>query len=138
MFTIRHCLLVLALALAALRAWLLAGREVAAGPTWDCGYARPTARMQYTAASFSEGVADFFGVVLGQRRRTLAPEGWFPTSASFECDTPDAALERGYRPLFRGVLWLLSWLSWIQHGRVGGYVLYIAVTMVALIVWYVL
>ncbi|MBI4602301.1 MAG: oxidoreductase, partial [Planctomycetes bacterium] len=34
--------------LAVLRLALLARREVRSAVTWDCGYARPTARMQYT------------------------------------------------------------------------------------------
>ena len=41
-------LAVLAL-LASLRHQLLARRSVEEHVTWDCGYARPTARMQYTA-----------------------------------------------------------------------------------------
>lgn len=128
-------LLAVASALALLRVWLLWGRDVGAGPTWDCGYARPTARMQYTASSFAQPLADFFSAVLQTRKRLSAPRGLFPLEASLETEIPDIALERGYQPLFRGVSWILSWLSWIQHGRVSVYILYIAVTMVALLVW---
>src|SRR5438067_1498749 len=32
--------------------------------TWDCGYARPTARMQYTASSFAQIVVRLFRSVL--------------------------------------------------------------------------
>jgi len=42
------------LALVALLAWargrMLRAGQVDRGPTWDCGYAAPTARMQYTAS----------------------------------------------------------------------------------------
>jgi formate hydrogenlyase subunit 3/multisubunit Na+/H+ antiporter MnhD subunit len=126
-----------ALALALVRLWLLRGREVGAGPTWDCGYARPTARMQYTASSFAQPLADFFALLLQTAKRVVPPRGLFPADASLETHTPDMALARGYQPLFRGVSWLLSWLSWMQQGRVSMYVLYIGVTMVVLLVWYV-
>jgi formate hydrogenlyase subunit 3/multisubunit Na+/H+ antiporter MnhD subunit len=127
-----------ALALAVLRLWLLWGREVGASPTWDCGYARPTARMQYTASSFAQPVMAFFGPLLRTQQRLTKPVGIFPTDASLETDTPDVALDQVYRRSFRGVTWALSWLGWIQNGRVSIYVLYIAVTMVALLVWFVL
>ena len=46
------------LALAGAVAALLAGSSrrapVASGPTWDCGYAAPSPRMQYTASSFAQ------------------------------------------------------------------------------------
>ena len=46
------------LALAAVLLWirrrLPRGREESLTGTWDCGYARPTARMQYTATSFAQ------------------------------------------------------------------------------------
>lgn len=129
--------LVVASLLALLRFWLLWGRDVGSSPTWDCGYARPTARMQYSASSFGQGVTDFFALLLQTRKRLVPPRGTFPIEASFETETPDVALERGYQPLFRGATWLLSWLSWMQNGRVSAYILYIAVTMVALLVWYV-
>jgi hydrogenase-4 component B len=120
-----------------LRFWLLWGREVGAGPTWDCGYARPTTRMQYSASSFAQGVTDFFALLLQTRRKLVPVRGTFPIEASLETETPDIALERGYQPLLLGAKWLLSWLSWMQNGRVSAYILYIAVTMVALLIWYV-
>ncbi|PIR19533.1 MAG: oxidoreductase, partial [Elusimicrobia bacterium CG11_big_fil_rev_8_21_14_0_20_64_6] len=47
----------LALGLAGLlwlwRGTLLSLREVGAGPSWGCGFTRPTARMQYTASSYA-------------------------------------------------------------------------------------
>jgi formate hydrogenlyase subunit 3/multisubunit Na+/H+ antiporter MnhD subunit len=129
--------MVIAGGLTLLRFWLLWGREVGASPTWDCGYARPAARMQYTASSFAQPLTDFFGLLLQTRKRVVPPRGLFPTDARLATRTPDMALERGYEPLFRGVNWLLSWLSWMQQGRVSMYILYIAVTMVVLLVWYV-
>jgi formate hydrogenlyase subunit 3/multisubunit Na+/H+ antiporter MnhD subunit len=131
-------LLVVTSGLALFRIALLRGREVGTGPTWDCGFARPTARMQYTASSYAQPLTDFFALLLQTRKKQSAPQGLFPTRATFETETPDLALTRGYQPLFRSVNWLLSWLSWIQQGWVSMYILYIAATIVALLVWYVL
>jgi hypothetical protein len=76
-------------------------------------------------------------LLLQTRKKVVPAGGLFPRRASLETETPDVALERGYQPLFGAVYWLLSLLAWIQQGRVSMYVLYIAVTMVALLVWYV-
>jgi formate hydrogenlyase subunit 3/multisubunit Na+/H+ antiporter MnhD subunit len=130
-------LVVVACGLALLRIWLLWRREVGASPTWDCGYARPTARMQYTASSFAQPLTDFFALLLQTRKKVVPPRGLFPDDASLETQVPPLALERGYQPLFRGANWLLSSLGWMQQGRVSMYILYIAVTMIALLVWYV-
>lgn len=62
------CLGLLALlALLAMLRWrLLHKREVVTNVTWDCGYAAPTARMQYTASSFAQPLTDFSGYFFGR------------------------------------------------------------------------
>ena len=67
--------------LIAWRRWLLAGRRVEEGLTWDCGYAQPSARMQYTAASFAEPVLAPFDVTFQKSSRGRALAGLFPTGA---------------------------------------------------------
>jgi formate hydrogenlyase subunit 3/multisubunit Na+/H+ antiporter MnhD subunit len=125
----------LALLLALLRERLLSGREVGEGLTWDCGYAAPTARMQYTASSFAEPLTTFFGPLLRVRERAHGPEGFFPAAATFETETPGLFRERVYKPLFEAGLRLALKLRWVQHGRIQLYVLYIALTLLALLVW---
>jgi formate hydrogenlyase subunit 3/multisubunit Na+/H+ antiporter MnhD subunit len=126
-------LLVAALALLRLR--LLRGREVREAPTWDCGYGAPAPRMQYTASSFAQPLVDLFEPVLRTRRRLQAPAGLFPRGGSFASDTPDAVLEVGLKPLFRRAGAGLAGWRFLQQGRVQVYVLYIAVTLIALLVW---
>lgn len=125
----------LVVVLVGLRAWLLAGREVREGVTWDCGYARPAPRMQYTASSFAQPLTDLFGLFLKTRRRFSPPEGLFPAGAFLATETPDAWHERLYRPAFAAIGWGLSQLRWLQHGRVQLYVLYIGVVLLFLLVW---
>jgi formate hydrogenlyase subunit 3/multisubunit Na+/H+ antiporter MnhD subunit len=128
-------LLALVVALAFGRRALLARRPIREAPTWDCGYAEPTARMQYTASSFAEPLVGLFRSLTRTRVQLEAPAGPFPARASLSIEAPDLARELLYRPAFSGVGWALSRIRWLQHGRVHLYVLYIALTLVVLLVW---
>ncbi|MBF0495748.1 MAG: hypothetical protein HQK58_04120 [Deltaproteobacteria bacterium] len=128
-------LLVLIALLAVMRSRLLAGRKVELSGTWDCGYARPTARMQYTASSFAQPLTNMFGVLLQTHRSLERPEGFFPTQAGLHTETGDIFRRNVYRPIFQSVERLLLWLHWLQQGRVQIYILYIAVTMLILLIW---
>ena len=130
-------LIALAATLAGLRLLLLSGRDVGQTVTWDCGYSRPTARMQYTGSSFADPVVLIFAWVVRLQRVIVAPVGFFPTRAAFESATTDAARDSVYRPVARGLDRSLSRLRWLQHGRVNIYLLYIAVTLLLLLVWVV-
>ena len=127
--------LALVAGLAWLRLRLLAGRTVSESVTWDCGYAQPTARMQYTASSFARPVTERFGPLLRTRRKLSQPEGIFPREASLTTSTPDAARDVLYQPAFTGIGRGLAKMRWLQHGNVQLYVLYIALTLLVLLVW---
>ncbi|MEI6970233.1 MAG: proton-conducting transporter membrane subunit [bacterium] len=125
--------LILLMLLAILRLALLRKRPVARTVTWDCGYAAPTPRMQYTASSFSQPITNLFRAVLGLRISSKLPTGLFPAAASFESHTGDTANEWLFRPSFRFVDKAMASLLWIQEGRVQIYVLYVAVTLLVLL-----
>jgi hydrogenase-4 component B len=122
-------------ALGILRRWLLAGRTVTTTVTWDCGYAEPSPRMQYTGSSFSQPLTELFQLVLRPRLDVLPVKGFFPRAASFDIETPDVCRERLYAPIVRGIGRVLSSFRWLQHGQVQLYVLYIAVTLLVLLLW---
>ncbi|HRT05037.1 MAG TPA: proton-conducting transporter membrane subunit [Kiritimatiellia bacterium] len=122
-------------ALAGLRRWLLAGRPVRETVTWDCGYAAPTARMQYTAAGFAQPLTHGAEVLLRPQVESRLPEGIFPLAAAFRSETEDAARKRLFDPLFRVTANWLGRLRWLQQGRVHRYVLYVVATLVALLGW---
>lgn len=128
-------LLGLVLVLTLLRRRLLARRSVTAAGTWDCGYARPAVRMQYTGGSFAQPLTALFERVLRSRNRLGRPEGVFPKEASLATEVPDVCEQGIYGPVFRGVLQGLTWFRWLQQGKVQWYVLYIAVTLLALLIW---
>lgn len=128
-------LLALATGLWMVRRRLLAGRSVEQADTWDCGYAAPTRRMQYTASSFAWPILDMFRFVVRPRVHRERPEGVFPQRASFESHTDDIFRRRIYGPLFRAAVWLAERLRWVQQGQNQLYVLYIALTLLILLLW---
>jgi formate hydrogenlyase subunit 3/multisubunit Na+/H+ antiporter MnhD subunit len=132
---IAGAVLALVVLLALLRARLLAGRTVHTAVTWDCGYAKPSARMQYTGSSFAQPLTDLLGLVLRTRRTVRPPKGAFPASASLRTETLDLFGEGVYRPAFKGSEWTLARLRWLQRGQIQLYVLYIALTLLVLLVW---
>ena len=120
---------------ALLRRRLLRGRTVETTVTWDCGYARPTARMQYTASSFAQPLTTLFRLVLRTETRAEPPVGFFPRQGALFTETPDAFREALFRPAFAGIGRALGRLRLLQHGRIQLYVLYVVLTLIALIAW---
>ncbi len=121
--------------LAILRRRILKHRPVDSSCTWDCGYAAPTARMQYTATSYAGPLTNLFGMLLQSRGHRKLPSGLFSSPASVETHTPDLFQRWIFSPIFRALLWLSRIASCLQHGRVHLYILYIVVTLLALILW---
>ena len=117
------------------RAIALSKRSVSTDVTWDCGYAEPSPRMQYTASSFAQPLTDTFDLLLQTRRVLIAPDGLFPKKASFATETPDPYQQYIFRPLFRAIDRDLLLLRPLQQGQVQLYILYIAVTLLVLLLW---
>ncbi len=134
--TVCVMVVVLGVVLTFVRKALLKNREIGSSSTWGCGYAAPTVRMQYTSSSFAFPILALFSPMLRIVRKLSAPRGLFPKSADLHTEAPDIAMKYIFSPLYRLIDRLLSMLGWIQHGQVHLYVLYIAVTMVVLLVWY--
>ncbi len=107
--------------------------SVAAAGTWDCGYAAPTARMQYTGSSSAQSLVGLFAFLLWQKCRTPAIHGLFPNRESFKSLVPDVVLDRLAVPLFRLAGRQLSWLRLLQQGQIQWYVIYILLTVIALL-----
>lgn len=103
--------------------------------TWDCGYAAPTARMQYTAGSFAGLITEWFALILRPVRHERRVEELFPAIASRSEHTPETVLERVVEPV-GGVIMRASRLARrLQHGRVQAYVLYILIGLGILAAW---
>ena len=100
--------------------------------TWDCGYAVPTARMQYTGGSFGGIAAGWFEWILQPERKLRRPRGAFPAEASYVERTPETVLERVAGPVGNGVMRVSTAVRRLQHGRLQSYILYLVAGLVAL------
>jgi hypothetical protein len=103
--------------------------------TWDCGYARPSARMQYTGTSFAHVVVSVFRFALLPREESVEPTGLFPGPSRFGVRVSDTVLERAVLPAGRAIERALARLWLLQQGWIQVYVLYILVIVVALLWW---
>ncbi len=128
-------LLALIAGLILLRRGLLKNRNVTTVVTWDCGYAQPAVRMQYTASSFAQPLTSLFRPLLQTHNRLTKPDGFFPRTASLATETPDLCHGNLYRPAFLKLNWALSKLRWLQRGHVQVYIVYIALTLLVLLIW---
>ena len=104
-------------------------------PTWDCGYAQPTARMQYTAASFSNGWAV---LVPGMKNRVKRIRKLFPGPTSFHSEFRDAVGEGFLADRTLRLTVRLQSFRRLQHGQLSVYLLYILATLVAGFLWMLL
>ncbi len=128
-----HLALAVVAALAARALWLQVMRNgLARGVTWDCGYAAPSPRMQYTAGSFAGIITEWFGWILRPRRHAHLPQGPFPARASFAQHTPETVLEYLVVPAGEGVLRVSTAVRRLQHGRLQAYILYMLAGLAAL------
>ena len=119
------------LVVGAAAAWLLwrrtrhLGRALA--PTWDCGYAAPTARMQYTAGSFAGILTEWFAFILRPVQHAVRPVELLPRAASLTEHTPETVLERIVEPIGAVVLQGAVAARRLQHGRVQAYLVYLLI-----------
>jgi hydrogenase-4 component B len=124
--------------LAATTVWWLGRRALRNGLnralTWDCGYAAPTARMQYTAGSFAGIITEWFAWILRPKRHEHRPDVSFPVSASFSEHTPETVLEQIVEPAGGVVMRISRAARSLQHGRAQSYLLYLLIGLAALAV----
>ncbi len=106
--------------------------------TWDCGYAQPTARMQYTAGSLSEWFTSrLLPRFLRPVFRVTAPTALYPAAATFSVDIDEPFADRILQPAAARWAARAMWLRWLQQGRLSLYLLYIFVALLASVTWVV-
>jgi hydrogenase-4 component B len=127
------------LGLIALSSFLLSYRlSAAAVPavgTWDCGYAQPSARMQYTSSSFAQMVVGLLRAVLRPRFQRPGLGGHFPKESHFHSHVDDVVLDGFVYPTCRKLADRIGRIRIFQHGRVQEYILYILVALLLLLLW---
>jgi hydrogenase-4 component B len=106
-------------------------------PTWDCGYAAPEARMEYTASSFADGLVRGLRWALRPVVHRPRVSGWFPRPARYESQVPDPVLDRAAAPALRLTVKGAALLRVAQGGALPVYLLYVLLTLLVLLVWMV-
>jgi len=104
--------------------------------TWDCGYAAPSARMQYTSGSFGGMATGWFSWILRPERVLRRPRGPFPARAALMERVPETVLERIIDPVAGAVMRLSLGARRLQHGRLQFYIVYLVggLTVLAMLV----
>jgi hydrogenase-4 component B len=118
--------------LVVLRGWVNWGARVAV--TWDCGYVRPSSRMQYSASSFAGMLVGLFRGVLRPHVHKPKVVGVFPSAARFESHVDDVVLDGLLTPVWRRFQLKLRALRMLQQGSVQAYIFYILLILTLLLV----
>jgi hydrogenase-4 component B len=106
------------------------------GPTWGCGYAKPTVRMQYTGLSFVEMIAQhLLPRFLRPHSTKRPPRGFFPSECDFKSECLDPLSTKLYDPLFDILGNWFSRLRILQQGKVHVYLTYIVLMVVLTLAW---
>ena len=111
------------------------GKEIRRSCTWDCGFSKPDARMEYTGSAFIQPLVLFCGRLTGAKRRITHPEGNFPGKSSFEEESSDPGLEFFWEKLFRFFFRLAGKLHFLQSGYLHFYILIMTAALVLMLVW---
>jgi hydrogenase-4 component B len=99
---------------------------------WDCGYAAPTARIQYTAGSFAAIIVEWFAWILRPVRHEQRAEETFPARARFAVHTPETVLEHVVEPVGGAAMLAATFARRLQHGRLQAYLFYVLVGVAGL------
>lgn len=120
--------------------WLGFGRraKIRRGPTWDCGLRGLTPQMEYTATGFSKPIRMIFKALFRPRRevqREYDFSPYFAKTLRFESHVEEVFEQRFYRPVRILIVRGSRRIRAIQAGSVHLYLLYIFVTLLALLIF---
>lgn len=108
-------------------------RQRRASETWGCGYAAPTARMQYSGASFAEGIHRLLPGALRARIVSQQSTDLFPSPGKLSADRQDPFTRAAYEPLLDRGARRFGQLRWVQQGLLHLYILYVVLAVVVVI-----
>ena len=109
-------------------------KNVRTAGTWDCGFAGPTARMEYTGTAFTQPLTDLFGFLLHPLKKITLPQGLFPERASLEEEVPDGGERILWRPLFGGFAKVAEKLHFLQSGYLHFYLLVVVTALLIMLI----
>lgn len=116
--------------------WLLGRgiRRVRRCDAWDCGFAPPTARMQYTATAFSQPIRRVFGLLFHIDEGVSPQEGGAPR---YRLQVADRAWYIFYVPVAQAVGRAARQVVRLQSGSIRVYLGWVLATLLLLLWWIV-
>ncbi len=76
-------LILLIISIFTIRKFALHHRKIETGPTWGCGYTKPTSKIQYTASSFVRTYSKLFAPFLSIGKHEDEIHGVFPSEGKY-------------------------------------------------------
>ncbi len=119
--------------------FLTRSRKVTFSRTWDCG-TLPTPRTEITATSFSRALMTIFRGILRTTKQTETAYHdeqmrYFIKSQEVKTSIGDPYRKLLYRPLNIALGFVASKVRHVHSGNVNVYILYIFLTLIALLFW---
>jgi NADH:ubiquinone oxidoreductase subunit 5 (subunit L)/multisubunit Na+/H+ antiporter MnhA subunit len=108
-------------------------------PLWDCGFEKVTARMQYSASSFSMPLRRIFGDLfhIKEEVRQYPPPAHpaFPDRLLYHLRVRDRFWGWLYKPVIESSFWVSRKVGLLQQGRIQIYLIYSFVTIIVLLIF---
>jgi hypothetical protein len=108
-------------------------------PIWDCGFEKLTARMQYTATSFSMPIRRIFGFLFQIREESQAVQPVrhpaYPEKLNYRLRVRDRFWYWLYEPIGEAAFFAARKIGNLQQGRIQVYLIYSFVTIIVLLVF---
>lgn len=107
--------------------------------TWDCGFEALNSRMQYSATGFSKPIRIVLSILYRPGRKVVVEEGatdYFPASIKYKVWTEPIFEKYLYDPALRlATKFSLKIIRMVQTGSVHAYLIYIFVSVIALMLY---
>jgi formate hydrogenlyase subunit 3/multisubunit Na+/H+ antiporter MnhD subunit len=101
------------------------------GLPWACGFPWGTARMQDTAEGFGQPIRQIFEPFFQMERELPTP---FDTKPNYRVTVHDRFWRWLYVPVTALAQWIARWVGLMQQGRIGVYLMYSFLTLLATLV----
>lgn len=114
------------------------GGSVRRVPTWDCGFAKLTSRMQYNSTSFSMPTRRIYGFLFNIKETVKYGSNqylpMFHNKFNYQLKVRDRLWQICYKPFADVSFWIARRAGRLQHGRIQIYLLYSFITLIVLLV----
>lgn len=113
--------------------------QISRVPIWDCGFAKLTPRMQYTASAFAMPIRRVLGFLFAVREQItlVSPlnHPFTPQRIQYRLRIRDRFWNWLYQPQSTAAYWVARQFGRLQHGQIRIYLLYSFVTLLVLLVF---